>query len=108
MSDADLEPITDELANEVDFFIDKKQVAELLGVKPASLYRMEQRGSLPRGFRFDGKVRWSLREMVAFQKRVKAQRQELPPVPINRVSKKMIAARARLPRAATKRLRMAG
>ena len=62
------------------------------------MFRIEQRGGMPLGFRFDGKVRWSLREMVAFMKRVKAKRAEMPPVPINRVSKRMMEARRAAPR----------
>lgn len=105
MTDADLSPVIRELADHVDFFLTKHQVAEMLGLKVASLYRIEQRGGMPRGFRFDGKVRWSLRELLAFQKRVRAERAEMPPVPIQRMSKKMIEARRVAPR--TKRLRFA-
>src|ERR1700704_3640141 len=98
MNEADLSPVIGELADEVDFFLTKHQVAELLGVKVASLYRIEHRGAMPRGFRFDGKVRWSLREMITFMKLIKAERAELPPVPPSRMSRKMIEARRSAPR----------
>ena len=98
MREADLAPVTTELAAQVDFFIGKAQLADLLGVKPSSLYRIEQRGGCPPSFRWDGKRRWSLREVLAFMREIKACREQVKPLkPLRRV-KMLQEARAHAPR----------
>ncbi len=92
-------------APRIDKLIGKRFLAKLIDCHPETIYRWEQAGTFPRRMRVNGRVFWSLREVLDWMEQVKSKRETLPPVPPSRVSRKMIAARARLPR--TKRLRFA-
>jgi prophage regulatory protein len=87
-----------EQQTEIDKFVGRATLRRLFRCHDSTLYRLEQRGQFPRRMRIAGRVYWSLREVLAWMDQRKAERETLPPVPPSRVSKKMIAARAQLPR----------
>jgi prophage regulatory protein len=96
-----------EQQTEIDKFVGRETLRRLIRCHDSTIYRLEQSGQFPRRMRIAGRVYWSLREILAWMDARKAARETLPPVPPSRVSKKMIAARAKLPRtprSATKRL----
>jgi predicted DNA-binding transcriptional regulator AlpA len=92
-------------APRIDKLIGKKLLAKMIDCHPETIFRWEQRGEFPKRMRVGGRVFWSLREVLDWLEAVKSKRETLPPLPPSRVSRKMVAARARLPR--TKRLRFA-
>ena len=90
----------------LDIMLSKKQVMKITGLSDSTLFRQEQAGTFPRRIAIaKGRVAWSQREIVEWLERVKATRPQLPPLPPQRLSRKMIEARAHAPR--TKRLRFA-
>ena len=92
-------------AMQLDILLDIKKVCRIVGVHPSTIFRMEQRGEFPHRIHVAGRTMWSQREIADWLGRVKAVRADLPPIPPNRMSRKMIHARAHAPR--TKRLRFA-
>jgi predicted DNA-binding transcriptional regulator AlpA len=91
---------------QLDIMLSKKQVMKITGLSDSTLFRQEQQGVFPRRIAIaKGRVAWSQREIIAWLERVKADRPGLPPLPPNRMSRKMVHARAHAPR--TKRLRFA-
>lgn len=94
------------MTGELDKFLPIERVCTITGVHRSTIFRWEQAGRFPRRIRIGGRVMWSLREIIAWQDAQKAGRPELPEQPERPAGKRMIAARAQLPR--TKQPRYVG
>lgn len=52
---------------EVDRFIRRDEVTNLVGIKPSRIYELIHEGRFPRQIRIGGAARWSLMEIVKWQ-----------------------------------------
>jgi predicted DNA-binding transcriptional regulator AlpA len=85
-------------APRIDKLIGKKVLTKMIDCHPETIFRWEQRGEFPKRMRVNGRVFWSLREILDWIEQVKSKRETLPPVPPSRISRKMIEARRSAPR----------